>query len=167
MVPASFAPAPKSQLVTLHQIQWALKIICRVLRITFHQNKRVESLNQEVCPLCISKTEHFQLFSQLSDISSNLEKFYQTLEKKKKSISFCLISENKLVREEVSDAHLIRKLFHLPAWHLSVALHNIASVPDPLRRHNSISIQKHSKISTWGTISISKSIIWIVPVWDI
>lgn len=115
MVPASFAPAPKSQLVTLHQIQWALKIICRVLRITFHQNKRVESLNQEVCPLCISKTEHFQLFSQLPDISSNLEKFYKTLERKKKAISFCLISENKLVREEVSDAHLIRKLFHLPA----------------------------------------------------
>ena len=115
-VPASSASsAPKSQLVTLLQIQWALKIICRVLTITFHQRKRVEPLNQEVCPLCISKTEHFQLLSQLPNISSNSEKFYKTLERKKKAISFCLTSEDKLVREEVSDAHLIRKLFHLPA----------------------------------------------------
>ena len=84
-VPASSASsAPKSQLVTLLQIQWALKIICRVLSITFHQRKRVEPLNQEVCPLCISKTEHFQLLSQLPNISSNSEKFYKTLERKKK-----------------------------------------------------------------------------------
>lgn len=117
----------------LHYTKFNGLSICRVLRITFHQSKRVESLIQEVCPPCISKTEHFQLFSQLPDISSNLEKFYKTLERKKKQFhSVWSVKTNSLGKK--FQTHISSGNYSIyPAWHLSVALHNIASVPDPLR----------------------------------
>lgn len=85
----------------------------------------------------------------------------------KEAISFLLVCEAKHILERIVDLHLIRKLFHLPAWHLCEALHNTDQVHGRWGRHHFVYIQKQDKISTSGAISISKGIIWIIPVWDI